>query len=198
MVIDGIDGCASLPSPIHLLISSIFQSKAKGGVNMFFTSRRSIESDFQHRLAPLAGDAGAPPDVREMELTTEDTAGDLKALVEYRVNQPSSPLAYKSQAQREEIIEAVRKRADGIFLYASLVLDELKGAKIASKRAIESTLKTLPEGIFRTYEQQLELVSVESPGGFLVDSWCHTTPNLGRNQERTCDCGWGLQRGWNY
>ncbi|KLU91842.1 hypothetical protein MAPG_10791 [Magnaporthiopsis poae ATCC 64411] len=158
--IDGIDSDAMWRSPLHLLVSTVLGDGAKGGASLFFTSRRSIEPDLASRVSQL--NPGAPtPEVREMELTTADNADDLEAFLEYRVNQPLSPLASKPQAQREEIIAAVRERADGMFLYASLVLDELKGAKIASKGAIKSTLNALPEGIFRIYERQLELVSRE-------------------------------------
>jgi hypothetical protein len=142
---------------IHLRTRSKWQSK------YIFTSRWSFEPTFKSpSLAKFREDTQIQ--LRQFEITPEHTAPDLKAFVEHKVNHNDSPLASKAQEQRDNIITAVCERANGMFLYASLVLDELKGDKIASKGAIKSTLKTLPEGMFRTYERQLQLVACKRKG----------------------------------
>jgi hypothetical protein len=163
VVIDSIGYCAERPPPIFPLISHICRPRASNIASIFFTTRRSFESTFKPpSLARLREQPNLQ--LRQFEITPENTAADLKAFVVHKVNHHDSALASKPLEQRNEITNIVCGRARGMFLYARLVLDELRGDKIASVSAIKSTLKTLPEGIFRMYERQLQLVASKRKG----------------------------------
>lgn len=60
------------------------------------------------------------------------------------------------------------KYLTGMFLYASLVLDDLKGNRISSISAIDTTLAKLPRGLFDSYKQNLEVPrnSMKGPEAF--------------------------------
>jgi hypothetical protein len=77
-------------------------------------------------------------------------------MVRYRVDDPDGLLGSRAKEQRDSITNTISKRAHGMFLYATLVLDELRGDRVASRSAVKSTLNSLPEGIYLTYQRQFD------------------------------------------
>lgn len=156
IIIDSIESCEGRRRPIPFLMHLICRAKGGPRPSLLFTSRWDSESICRnHSIAPLR-EGKHQLKLLQLEITPDLTTPDLKAMVSYRVDDPDGPLGSRAQEQRDFITNTISDRAHGMFLYATLVLDELRGDKVASRSAVKSTLDSLPKGIYLTYQRQFE------------------------------------------
>jgi ankyrin repeat protein len=115
----------------------------KGRVKMIITSRPHIYVD---RHPPLIN-------VVQLSLTAEDSKSDIEAFVESRVQTLFTGIVDEKvrRALGDEVRQALIGGANGMFLWASLILKELETATDTSPRAVRKTLKTLPPDLPGVY-----------------------------------------------
>lgn len=156
IVIDSIESCEDCLRQIPFLIRLICRAKGDSQPNLLFTSRWDSESIGHNSSISQLQKGKYQLKLQQLEITPERSAPDLKAMVRYRVDGPDGPLGSRAQEQRDSITNTISERAHGMFLYATLVLDELRGDRVASRSAIRSTLNNLPDGIYLTYQRQFD------------------------------------------
>ena len=154
IVIDALDECESTRWLCEQLLDIMASSPAVTRPHLLVSSCYDGKDLFD-RLSIVKTPGSAH--YAQLDINPARTAEDLRMFVATRVEDASSPLRRKPQIVREEVIEKICKRADGLFLYASLVLDELKGDRIASTAAINATIKHLPIGLHEMYNRSLDL-----------------------------------------
>ena len=165
IIVDGLEECAQ--SLLRPLISLTNKRDAPRQMSLLLSSRFDSRYTFDTpNIQKVLARSGLV--VRQLDVTPERTFKDLAGFVAHRVKDKDSPFQRKSQITRDEVIGKVCERAGGMFLYASLVLDELKGDKIASTAAINKTLKNLPSGLNELYDLNLDIPrrSIKGPEVF--------------------------------
>ena len=148
-VIDGVDEIRSNASPLRRILSLLNNSESDRGTSLLLSSR--FDCDIVEAIEALGN-----VDFFEVNITKELVHQDLFEFVAFQINNKHSALRRKPQSTRDDIIKKVCDQADGSFLYATLVLNELQGEKISSPAAISNTLKNLPSGLFDVYRHHLE------------------------------------------
>ena len=158
-----VDGCGETFSSLVLLITMTSKTRSS-----LWVSSRFSQSFLSNTTIQTLFDKYSVKSM-QIELSSEKTTQDLKEYVTYRVNSHPSLLS-KPEKIRDKIITGVCDKANGMFLYASLVLDDLKDDKISSNSAIERTLERLPKTLFEVYEKSLRTAR-DSIKGAEVFSW---------------------------
>lgn len=149
IIIDGLDECRKNASPLKKLIELMVQSTRTVFRGLILLSRSDdavVEAVMDH----------SDQDMVHLKIVKHHTKEDLAHFVSARVNHKESPLRRKPQKVRDEIVSRICDQSAGLFLYATLVLEELRGDKIASVAAIRKTLGDLPHGLHHIYERNLD------------------------------------------
>ncbi|KAI0272290.1 ankyrin repeat-containing domain protein [Gloeopeniophorella convolvens] len=118
------------------------------GLRLCVTSRP--EDDIGQVLKPLASHQVALDEEGEHR---EDIARLIRSIVE-----KNRKMQGWGDTIKEEVIEALSEKADGMFRYVSCQLDILCEAPMSK---IRSTLRSLPTTLYTTYESTLERISEE-------------------------------------
>jgi WD40 repeat protein len=154
-VIDALDECADALKFFPLLhrLKSTHRAFA---LRIFITSRPPsgplIELQNQARRASALG-----LKCSEDRITNEDTEVDIRLLL--RENKESIPTS--NGKEQEEVLDKIVQKAQGSFLWANIVLRELRGAY--SDEEIEQILEDVPVDMVPHYEGILAHMSQEEP-----------------------------------
>lgn len=85
------------------------------------------------------------------------TLSDVQAFVSFRVNEGSSPVSRSPESRKQGITARVTEQSEGLFLYASLVMDQFSKDMVSSDAAVDRTLNRLPEGLDEVYRHALNI-----------------------------------------
>jgi len=108
------------------------------------------------------------PQLRLDENGTSNVAQDIDYFIEERIDEVASERQY-SEDLRQSVFTAIKDRADGTFLWAALVLGELKKKK---RFEVEETLKALPKGLPNIYGRMLlQIEKDRRPLAALILRW---------------------------
>ena len=149
-VIDALDECAgsSRDRFIRLMLDTFSSgsSTAAGGLKVLITSRPwpEIEAQFGYdSTIRLRG-----------EDETNAVANDLDMVITHRINELRNKHILNSETS--EIVEKVlRDKADGTFLWVSLVLESITSIRSRKIGAIEKKLRAIPKTLDEMYLQAL-------------------------------------------
>ena len=168
IVVDALDEFANQRICVRFLIKIITRLAATTKPSLLISSRLEGRDAFDNKGIQTALTKAQVRSL-QLEINQERTGQDLKQFISHRVTSHPS-FEFKSDEIRDKIISGVCERANGMFLWASLVLDDLKDDKISSPSAIDNTLAKLPKGLFNIYKQNLEIPrrSIKGPEVF---SW---------------------------
>ena len=135
IIVDALDECEDP----NLLIRNLKELSWKCNVKVLLTSGK--ERHFVEEL----------DDVPFFEITTQDVGGDIEAFIEEKV--AKSP-RLSSALIREKVISKLSKGHEGMFLWADLMLKELKWCPTVDW--MHETLNDLPKGLDTTYQRILQ------------------------------------------
>lgn len=153
IIVDALDECAQPLSCLQSLIKITTKLASTVKPNLFVSLRLEGRDLFNGRTIQKFLDKGKIKS-SQIEITQGHTSQDVIEFVAHRVAFHSS-FSAKSQKIRDKIIKGVCERASGMFLYANLALDDLRGDRISSISAIDATLAKLPEGLYNIYKRNL-------------------------------------------
>ncbi|KAI9760342.1 MAG: hypothetical protein M4579_001746 [Chaenotheca gracillima] len=142
-IIDALDECSSH----NILFPLLAKIDKQYPLRVFITSRPSfsIERLFSQEKVPKI----------TTTITRENSLGDIKLFLDTN----SRYLPVDDEPEREELVQQVLDKANGNFLWASLVLNELE--TIHSKQQVHEVLKAVPEemdGLYSRILQSIEAV----------------------------------------
>ena len=123
IIVDALDECEN-PGP---MIQGLKKLTLRGVIKVLLTSRKE-----QHLVEELEG-------LPSFEITTQDVGSDIKAFIEEKVTR--SPRLSREHI-REKVVSKLSKSHEGMFLWADLMLMELKSCYSIS--SLEQTLDNLP------------------------------------------------------
>jgi hypothetical protein len=172
IVIDGIEHCESSSFPIVSLSKSIVHPGLSVQPSLMFITRNDANSAYP--IPIIAAFHAEEPrfQISQLEITPARVQGDIEAYVNHHINSEMSPLASKPPEDRQNIADEISRRADGMFLYASMAVEALKEDRVASDGAIATTLASLPSGLHQIYEQSLQRVKNSLKGSTII-SWVY-------------------------
>ncbi|OCK76478.1 hypothetical protein K432DRAFT_360278 [Lepidopterella palustris CBS 459.81] len=137
VIIDALDECEAENLSRSFLIEKLLEfNNSIPGTRIIFTSRH--EEPFIELLESC----------RKIEMSKEDVADDIEAVVRKSVD--AHP---KLRVLKDKIILSLLAGADGMFLWAELMLETLKRAR--NRNAVEKMLTNLPVGLNGVYEHIL-------------------------------------------
>jgi len=137
IIIDALDECEPENLSRDFLIKQFLSlGVTVPGTKVVFTSR------YQHPFIEMLQSEA------KIEMSKEDVANDIEVVVRTAVE--SSP---KLRILKDKIISSLLKGADGMFLWAELMLATLKRAR--NRNAVEKMLMNLPVGLNGVYERIL-------------------------------------------
>ena len=149
LVVDGIDETRSNASPLRRILSLLSDSRSVNTTSLLLSSR--FDCDIVDAIKRLGNVS-----FLKIDLTKDLVRQDLHEYVTFQINNTNLSLRRKPQTIRDDIIKQVCNQAEGSFLYATLVLDELHGEKVSSPAAISNTLRNLPAGVYDIYRHHLD------------------------------------------
>ncbi|KAH9218174.1 hypothetical protein DL95DRAFT_385956, partial [Leptodontidium sp. 2 PMI_412] len=154
IVVDGLDDCAQPLVCLRYLIKVTTTLAAKDQCGLLLSSRLEHRDTFDNKNIQSSL-VKNEVECCQLEITPELTRRDLMEYVTYQVSTRPSFLS-SSQLVCDKIVASVCNRANGMFLYASLALEDLKGETISSFADIDITLAALPTDLFKSYERKLQ------------------------------------------
>ena len=168
IVVDGIDNCAQPLFCARSLIKITTSLASKAHCSLLLSSRldRRDVSDSKSLQASMAKNN---VESFQLDITEEQTRQDLVEFVSYQVSS-RPPFLSSPQMIQDKIVASVCSRACGMFLYASLALEDLKGETISSIADVDMTLVSLPADLFNGYKKHLRL-PIDSRRGPEAFSW---------------------------
>ncbi|KAI2842336.1 hypothetical protein CBS76997_10291 [Aspergillus niger] len=161
IVVDALDEYSSRDEALRRLLSELFRLQSNSTVSIFATSRHSpaIQSAFEGCL--------------QQEISA--AAEDVRAYLEGHICQLSRVVLRNDELQKE-IVNAITKTVNGMFLLAQLHLDSLEGK--LSVTATQRALKKLPSGTDAyniAYEEAMERINGKTAGekelAFQIIAW---------------------------
>jgi tetratricopeptide (TPR) repeat protein len=137
IIIDALDECDTELLSRDFLIEKLTRlSNSVIGTKVILTSRQEepFVQTFEH--------------CSSLEMSKDDVSNDIEAVIRYSIE--SAP---KLQSLKERVTSALVAGADGMFLWAELMLATLKKAR--NRNAVEKMLANLPVGLREVYEHIL-------------------------------------------
>jgi NACHT domain len=144
MVLDGLDEADEEERPRFLkLVSALYPSENKthSKLQVILVGRPEIIEELDAALGFL------PP---KIEINPAKNSNDIRRYIENTVIQ-SKLIRRRPKALRDEIIEKLSAGANGFFLWASLMLQEIE--KASRLDVIRKTLNNLPKGLTEALRQ---------------------------------------------
>ncbi|KAJ5964770.1 Mur ligase C-terminal [Penicillium vulpinum] len=152
IVLDALDECAEPRNELFDLIDSLV-SQSDYPVRVFISARpeSDIEEHFHNEPIIKTG----VPEVKE----------DIKSFIEKKIGE----LRWNSNTVRfrEEAVEALVEKSDGMFLWASLQIEQLRNLQLG--KAILRRIKRMPQGLTQTYKEIYEQISADEDQKTVVD-----------------------------
>jgi ankyrin repeat domain-containing protein 50 len=158
LIVDGLDECTS-ESQMEFLkaLETSFREQPRADLKgrLIITSRPTLKALEVANLYSL------------LHIQVEDVAPDISTLVRSKVGMMAETRGYPDETS-SKIIERLEKRADGMFLWVNLVLEELNSDDHPdTKSTIDKTLDRLPESLHEFYTRNLMRIS----GSVRDDAW---------------------------
>ncbi|KAL9125503.1 MAG: hypothetical protein Q9217_005304 [Psora testacea] len=153
-LIDALDECEKESRRLFLTyFKKLFSPRQgkKSYVKFIITSRR--DNDIEEELL-----SANSPAIRDLQVGSGRVNGDLSEFIDVKVEELSKKKNYKSKL-KEEIKHALTEKAEGTFLYVSLVLDDLKTTKILSQ--VRRKLEELPSNLNKVYDKILSQIDAD-------------------------------------
>jgi tetratricopeptide (TPR) repeat protein len=137
IIIDALDECDAESLSRGFLIEKFIQlSDSVTGTKVILTSRQ--EEPFVEMIEQCTS----------LEMSKDDVSNDIEAVIRKSIE--SIP---KLESLKDKVISALVANADGMFLWAELMLASLKKAR--NRNAVEKMLTNLPVGLREMYEHIL-------------------------------------------
>ena len=152
-LIDALDECEEESRQTFLTsFTKLFcsQKSKKTLVKFIVTSRR--ESDIEESLSAVS------PAIRNLQIDSGKVNHDLSKFIDVKVDELCKIKKYTS-GLKEKIKSALTEKAGGTFLYVSLVLHDLKKAKISSQ--VTRKLQELPSDLNKVYDRILGQIDAD-------------------------------------
>ncbi|CAG8365369.1 unnamed protein product [Penicillium salamii] len=152
LVLDALDECAQPRKELFDLIDSLV-SQSECLVRIFASSRP--ESDIEERFRDDLTIKTEVPDVKD----------DIRSFIDKKIGE----LRWNSNTAvyREDVVEALVEKSDGMFLWASLHIDQLHNVQLG--KAMLRRIKKMPQGLTRTYKEIYEQISADEVQKTVVD-----------------------------
>jgi len=144
IVLDGIDEADEEERPLFLKLMSVLypaENETHNNLHVILVGRPEIIDELKDALGSL------PP---KIEINTAKNSNDIRRYIENTVMQ-SNLIRRRPKSLREEIIEKLSSGANGFFLWASLMLQEIERA--SRPDVIRKTLNNLPKGLTEALRQ---------------------------------------------
>ncbi|KAJ8108903.1 hypothetical protein OPT61_g7845 [Boeremia exigua] len=155
VVFDALDECPKQNRQAILgFIAKLVTRSTSCRMKVFVTSRR--ETDI--------AEAFSRNHVPTVQILAEDVAADIKMFVrskvdELRAGKDGKVLYVTSDELTETIVETLARKADGMFLWVNLQLDNLcRASEVRRDREVESALNSLPNNLPQTYVRILDRI----------------------------------------
>ncbi|KAF6231660.1 hypothetical protein HO173_010192 [Letharia columbiana] len=148
-LIDALDECENESRQLFLTAFKklfVSQQSEKTYVKFIVTSRR--EKDIVESLSAVG------PAIRNLQVDSGKVNDDLSKFIVVKVNELSTRKKY-SESLKEDVKHALTNKAEGTFLYVSLVLDDLNKK---AKSVVIKTLQELPSGLNNLYDKILSRI----------------------------------------
>jgi hypothetical protein len=143
LLVDALDECATgLPDLLHIITGS---SPARRSRVKWLVTSRNIP-DIERYLQPDA--AGIQV---SLEVSTSHVSKAVAAFVNFKVQDLATVKRYEAKLQAE-VKKVLRGKAEGTFLWVSLVCKELEGVEYHRTREV---LRELPPGLDPLYERMM-------------------------------------------
>ena len=167
VVIDGLDECRRNASPIiHLLkLQSFSSSSSRCKMILLARSDDALIDAFLNQRSE---------DKLQLRLNQDHTQQDITKFVSFRINSDQSVMRRKPQAMKDEAISKISERSAGMFLHATLVLEDLKAESISSLRAMRKHLEKIPDKLFDIYDSNMETATSSALGPEII-RWLYCT-----------------------
>ncbi|CAG8939028.1 unnamed protein product [Penicillium salamii] len=152
LVLDALDECAEPRKELFDLIDSLV-SQSDCLVRVFVSSRPEPEIEERFRD----------------ELTIKTEVPDVKDDIRSFINKKIGELRWNSNTAvyREDVVDALVEKSDGMFLWASLHIDQLHNVQLG--KAMLRRIKKMPQGLTRTYKEIYEQISADEVQKTVVD-----------------------------
>ncbi|KAI9733106.1 MAG: hypothetical protein M1834_003653 [Cirrosporium novae-zelandiae] len=158
-VVDGFDECTYINSgpqyhtqdPRKYFLRDLVQHLSKTKSRVLVVSRDV--PDIKEYLNK-SSEHSSGIEMYEYEITSEDTAGDVKAFSESMVNYK---LPKKSQNLREKIAKEAAERSQGMFLWINLLEKEISPGKNAKE--LSNMVRNMPPGVSEAYSREIEKIN---------------------------------------
>jgi tetratricopeptide (TPR) repeat protein len=146
IVIDALDEAFADPESDLVQVLSARLVEFPPNIKLIITSRKVPEIvDFLSRFNPY-----------EIVATSQENLGDVKRLLERRLNEAGiKELFERAAANTEEAIEAIADKAQGNFLYATRVIEDIRNGRIDPASAAEFP-RSLVEAYMNYFERAFE------------------------------------------
>lgn len=142
LVIDGLDEMDEPERVIENILQLVEQASS---LRILFLSRHT--PTITKKLAHLP----------RIQLSPTDLQHDIRSYVSRR----AKDLPIEDLNLRQKIVEEICSKAEGMFLWAKMVVDELVSA--TSPAHIKTILHQCPPGLYAMYEHFLRIVAIQSP-----------------------------------
>jgi hypothetical protein len=148
IIIDGLDECDESSRAFFLgHIRTLFQDPKDVSVKFIITSRNyPLICEVLTRFVKI-----------DLDLKTEKLQNDVFRFIDSEIEHLSQEKPYMDI---EEVRNTLKAKADGTFLWVSLVLKELR--KDITSEAIKARLRTLPHGLYGIYQRLLDEIPQSS------------------------------------
>ncbi|KAH6132813.1 hypothetical protein HBI68_255110 [Parastagonospora nodorum] len=149
LLIDALDECTSgLSGLLHVITNADLRRRSR--VKWLVTSRNI--SEIERYLQPDTLGAKV-----SLEVKANHVSRAVEAFVEYKVQRLATMHGYDTKLQAETQ-QQLREKAEGTFLWVSLVCKELEKVPLYRTRAV---LQALPPGLNPLYDQMMALVKTQ-------------------------------------
>ncbi|EUC44175.1 hypothetical protein COCMIDRAFT_98978 [Bipolaris oryzae ATCC 44560] len=160
VVFDALDECPEERREDVLgFITEAVTMPAPHCVKIFATSRREMDIT----------EAFLKKNVPTIQISADSVAADIETFARSRVEELGSgqhgkTLYITSDDLKEEIIQTLAQKAEGIFLWVNLQLENLcQASKAQNDEVVKEALHTLPRDLPDTYIRILERIETQSP-----------------------------------
>ena len=151
-LVDALDECEKESRQLFLThFTNLFCSaeSKKGAFKFLVTSRREIDIEESF--------SAASPAIQNLQVDSGKVNDDLSKFIDFKVDKLSKKKRY--QPMQDRIKSALTEKAGGIFLYVSLVLQDLETVTIS--RNIKKKLENLPLGLNDIYDRILSQINAD-------------------------------------
>jgi Ankyrin repeats (3 copies)/NACHT domain len=167
IVIDALDECPSLEdreSVIKFFMD--FPQDERSSTHILITSRQ--EKDIEDAISETSGKNGI--DLRRVPIKNSRVNADIRKHVQTRMTADSKFKTW-SDKLKEEVIEQLTEKAEGVFRYAECQLVVLRLAE--REKDIKEALKRLPKDLDETYSRMLSHPNIAeyADGMYTILQW---------------------------